>query len=278
MRIVNLEQIKDAEYFIKPLSSMNVKWANGELWSTPDIGKPYNSFLFCEYGKIKVKDGNSELLFYGEGGDLIYTPANVVYSVSNVESNTKTRLINFKIISHDSEIIQLSPILFKIPIGGSSKVISDVRFLSDVLSTNGSVPAMASIGLYRLLTDLSIYYTENKTKMKANKIISAAVNHINQNLDKNIDIEQLARLCGVSQVWLRKNFKLSTGYSPLEYINRQRIYSACDLFKNTDKCIYEVATAVGFNDPLYFSKLFKKIVGFSPSSYREIIRVNGEKT
>lgn len=54
-----------------------------------------------------------------------------------------------------------------------------------------------------------------------------------------------------------------------EYLNMIRVNKAKELLKTTDKKIYQIADQVGFNDSYYFSSWFKKIVGVTPTTYRE---------
>jgi two-component system response regulator YesN len=66
-------------------------------------------------------------------------------------------------------------------------------------------------------------------------------------------------------------FKEETGIPVTEYINMARIKKAKELLANTSLKVYEIAYEVGFNDQHYFSSVFKKIVGLSPTEYRELV-------
>jgi AraC-like DNA-binding protein len=63
-------------------------------------------------------------------------------------------------------------------------------------------------------------------------------------------------------------FKEWSGTSPVKYRNGIRISAACSLLKNSNLSVYEIAVEVGFEDPYYFSRIFKKIVGLSPRQVR----------
>ena len=60
------------------------------------------------------------------------------------------------------------------------------------------------------------------------------------------------------------------GISPQKYLINFRLNQACKLMKNTELSIAEISRSVGYQDPLYFSKLFKKEKGLSPSKYRKL--------
>lgn len=60
----------------------------------------------------------------------------------------------------------------------------------------------------------------------------------------------------------------SFGLSPHDYLQKYRINEACSLLRRRDFTVAEVAGSVGFSDPLYFSRIFKKLKGLSPSDYQ----------
>ncbi len=73
----------------------------------------------------------------------------------------------------------------------------------------------------------------------------------------------------MSTSWFIRNFKLYTGSTPLNYILNIRISNAQSLLENTKYNITEIAAITGYDNPLYFSRLFKKQTGLSPSEYRK---------
>jgi AraC-like DNA-binding protein len=73
----------------------------------------------------------------------------------------------------------------------------------------------------------------------------------------------------VSENYLTHIFGRELGLSPWQYLNRYRIKQAQELLHRTSDSITAVALQVGFNDPAYFSRVFRKQVGLSPSAYRE---------
>ena len=72
--------------------------------------------------------------------------------------------------------------------------------------------------------------------------------------------------------WFNKSFKAATGTSPMKYIQTIRIRNAQTLLETTDYSISDVASFVGYENPLYFSRLFRKAKGMSPSAYRKLCR------
>ena len=73
----------------------------------------------------------------------------------------------------------------------------------------------------------------------------------------------------MSVCWFIRCFKRYMGMTPLQYVTSIRITKAKDLLKNTAFTIQEVGRLVGYENPLYFSRIFKKQTGHSPSEYRK---------
>jgi two-component system response regulator YesN len=86
----------------------------------------------------------------------------------------------------------------------------------------------------------------------------------------NVTLEIVADKMNFNPVYLSSYFKEKTGQNFKDYLTDIRIQEAKDLLKNPKLKIYEVADMVGYTDPKYFSKLFKKITGLEPTIYREI--------
>lgn len=83
-----------------------------------------------------------------------------------------------------------------------------------------------------------------------------------------VDMEAIARDCAMGYSTLRRRFKQATGYSPKEYILRVRLSRAKELLMLTSRSVTEIAAAVGFDDPYYFSRLFRHKEGLSPTRFR----------
>ena len=98
--------------------------------------------------------------------------------------------------------------------------------------------------------------------------IRRALIYIHQNYEKEISVPFLAELAHLSPSRFRALFREATGLSPLDYLLVLRLNHARQLMLQTGSSIGEVARAVGYEDQLYFSRIFKKRTGLSPSAYR----------
>ena len=102
-----------------------------------------------------------------------------------------------------------------------------------------------------------------------NNPIKKAVKYIAQNYHNKIDVDMICSHVNYSRSYFSRSFKKETEMSIPEYINYVRIQRAKFLLSNTDLYINEISKTVGFSDPFYFSKCFKKFTGCSPSEYIE---------
>ena len=79
----------------------------------------------------------------------------------------------------------------------------------------------------------------------------------------------------MSVSYFLKKFKEVTTKSPMQYILSIRINNAVSLLESTDYNVTEISTIIGYDNPLYFSRIFKKQKGVSPSDYRKQITNRG---
>ncbi|RAV30013.1 AraC family transcriptional regulator [Sinomicrobium soli] len=95
-----------------------------------------------------------------------------------------------------------------------------------------------------------------------------SIRYMKENLDKPLRIEEIANHFSFSVSHYFTVFKKRTGYSPLQYFNQMKIQAACQYLTFTRLSVKEISFRIGFEDPLYFSRIFKKVMDLSPLQYR----------
>lgn len=100
-------------------------------------------------------------------------------------------------------------------------------------------------------------------------IITEAKQLINASFNKDISLDFISRKVNISPYYFSKIFKEETGENFIDYLTRMRIEQAREMLKKKEYSIKEVCLKVGYKDPNYFSRLFKKQVGMTPTEYRE---------
>ena len=101
--------------------------------------------------------------------------------------------------------------------------------------------------------------------------------YFNEHYNENINIEEFAASRSMSVSWFLRNFKQVVGMSPMHYILTNRINNAVSLLETTDYNVTEISTIVGYENPMYFSRLFKKQKGVSPTDYRKLLQDHSVK-
>ena len=93
-----------------------------------------------------------------------------------------------------------------------------------------------------------------------------------ENLDQHLSLDQLAAHANMSKYHFSNRYKALTGYSPIKHFLNMKMEHACGLLDGTDLSVGAIASRLGYDDPLYFSRLFSRTVGISPRAYRASIR------
>ena len=101
-------------------------------------------------------------------------------------------------------------------------------------------------------------------------LLKRVMQYVEENLaNSDANVGDMAAAAAVSRSGLLRKLKQTMGVTPQELLSEARIKHACQLLRNSDKNISEIAYASGFTDPKYFSRSFKQSTGLSPSEYRE---------
>lgn len=129
---------------------------------------------------------------------------------------------------------------------------------------------MIRLFLRHIFLTINRYIKEGKqTKNDNINDIERAVHYFNANFNKAISIEQYANEHLMSVNWFIHSFKSVMKVPPMQYIVSLRIAAAKGYLENSNKNITEIANTVGYDNALYFSRLFKKYTGMTPSEYKK---------
>ena len=104
----------------------------------------------------------------------------------------------------------------------------------------------------------------------AHQKIAQTVDYMKQHLNQSLQLDALASVANLSRSRYVDLFKQQTGYAPIDYFIRLRMHRACQMLDTTEMSIKEVAISLGYEDPLYFSRLFRTVNEVSPVKYRQM--------
>ncbi|WP_304942126.1 AraC family transcriptional regulator [Vallitalea guaymasensis] len=117
---------------------------------------------------------------------------------------------------------------------------------------------------------------DNEKEIK-NNYVEEAIIYIKANYSRNITIIDIAKYLSLNRSYLYILFQQQLRTSPQQYLIEYRINKACELMESTRLTISQISRSVGYNDPLMFSKIFKKYKGLSPKYYRNSIQISEKK-
>ncbi len=124
---------------------------------------------------------------------------------------------------------------------------------------------------YDLLSYISKIEHISGTEDSKRKLIEPAVVYMRKHIyEASFRVDKLHDRCGISDTYFRRIFKMRFGLTPKEYVTSERISHARAILESGDYgSIAEIAEAVGYSDPLYFSKAFKHVFGVCPSGIND---------
>ena len=115
------------------------------------------------------------------------------------------------------------------------------------------------------------HFFPNKESME-NHLISQMIHSIEDNLYSTLSVEELCTEMNYSRAYLSKIFKATTGFTILEYILNRKIIQAKKLIKENDYNFSQISDMLSFDNPHYFTRVFKRIAGMTPSEYKNSVR------
>jgi len=159
-------------------------------------------------------------------------------------------------------------------VGVSPQLAAQFRGLMEVHRTGYNSRAFinAANQLRHLLTQLTLEMRQARATGQHSFNLAAVQGFMLENLSQQVDLDTLAAAAKLSKYHFSNKYKALTGYSPIKHFLNMKMEHACHLLDSGDFSVKAVATALGYEDPLYFSRLFNRTVGMSPRSYRNSVR------
>ncbi|GAE28740.1 AraC family transcriptional regulator [Alkalihalobacillus hemicellulosilyticus] len=135
---------------------------------------------------------------------------------------------------------------------------------------SGPLSAFRSrILFYQLLYESIVSCQNESHSNEQTNMVHDAIRYFQLNYNKSITLTDMANRYGVSQGFFSSQFRYYNGLSPIDYLIKFRIKKAKELLSFTHHSVLDIAKTIGYADVYYFSRLFKKHTGMSPSVYRK---------
>lgn len=277
MQKISIENIAPYHIFCD-IYGLAQKWSNGESWSF--IGEPRLDhgflYLICDGMNIRYKDGR-EANFYP--GNLVYIPKGCEYRVEFYTTKGEEHqdlLVNFLIRDFlGYEFCLADEAVCLIP-NTPPEIVNDFYKIAQD-STNIKNPYLCVTKTFyglleKLLAHIALFDASNKGK----NAVAPALLYIDNHIGDKISIHDLAKMCLLSESTFRKAFLSVTGISPVQYKIQAKIHKAQNMLETMPELsITEIAANLGFHDISYFYKVFTRVTGKTPRTYREDERADG---
>ncbi len=150
----------------------------------------------------------------------------------------------------------------------NEKLISTLKHCLKYIQEDNYTQTRLSAYALEFLSLIEEKKKSSDTLTKKEKYISSAISYMEYYFADGISASDVSNYLGLERTYFYRIFKNETGVSPTDFLTNLRIEKAKQLI-NSGESFTEVATAVGINDIYYFSKLFTKEVGMTPSAYRK---------
>ena len=268
MKTVSFEKLYNTEFYIsEPLVKPQYWHARGDVYNA--IGKPKisHTLLWFKNCRATITDKGGNTLEVARN-QLAYMAKGIEYAIRFYETDSgreDTVVIHFQMT--DKEGCDIAPVLT--PVIGLKNVESSFAIAMDMLSEEFKksivcTPEINSV-IYRILAEICKKQKRRSTKRKYACILPG-IELLEENSD--LDVAEIASLCGVSECYFRRLFREYSGENPISFRQRHRVERAKQLLLSDEHdSIGEIAQELHFSDIYHFSKTFKKFCGVSPKQF-----------
>ncbi len=226
-------------------------------------GRGSDAFIYVLKGETVYRFGNDTVTV--KAGDILFLAKGGIYSM-DVKSE------EYRFIFADFDFTETAPCKYEVFEMQSARAVESMfrRMLEKWRQRRTAAKEDCLAILYsiyaEIIRDESAAYLPPSKRVR----LESAVQYISENFaDEKLTVESAAKAAGMSESHFRRLFKSAYRLSPIKYINLMRIERAKELIRYTNESFSDIAAEVGFANLYYFSRMFKKEVGCTPSEFKE---------
>jgi AraC-like DNA-binding protein len=242
-------------------------------YSSPQFLREYYIIHYIHSGKGTFQIGGNTYPL-GKGHGFLITPSTYVDYYPDSEDPWSYSWVCFHGLKAEY-YLNLINLSIKNPIFKYNKD----NFIKDCFEQIISLGGLDTAGEIEQLGHLYIFFAKlirftgiekiNKEKNNKEQYVKKVIGYLHANYSKKINIAELAQHIGLDKNYLCTLFKEYYHITIVEFLTHLRISKACELLQDKMLSIEEIAHSVGFKDPLYFSRVFRKLRKGSPRQYRK---------
>lgn len=229
-------------------------------------------FIYCTDGVGYIKTNEKKYTIYPNTFYII--PKNAPHSYKSDSDNPwSIYWVHFdgemagKIV--ERSLVEKAPMVHSIPYEEGRITLFETIYSILEHSFGEKEMEIMNFRLMHFITSF-IYYKEANPAIFNNDTVSNSIAYMKKNINKKkMELETLASQQNISISQYSRLFKNKTGYSPINFFNQLKIHKSCQYLYFTDRTIKDICIELGFDDQYYFSRLFRRIIGSSPSGYKK---------
>jgi Response regulator containing CheY-like receiver domain and AraC-type DNA-binding domain len=165
---------------------------------------------------------------------------------------------------------RLLPFDIVVQVPNPMSILEDIKMMYGVWSDKREGYAgKTKLAFMNVVRDLLDQHRDRHTEITTKRAILECAQYIEQHYQEALERDMLAKKFSISSSYFSVLFKKYVGCTPIQYITKVRIEKAMELLKESNLPVSVVALEVGFNDPLYFTRVFSRRVGVTPRQFRE---------
>jgi len=183
-------------------------------------------------------------------------------------------VIHYQVSNSEKGVFPYDLAHFQLETGYNTRINDLLHRMHISCTTPGSLPALQAKSLFFGILDEILTCAGNRRNESGREIVEQAMAYINSHYMEPLTIPKLAAQYGLNSKQFAYLFQKHTGMGPNEYLIEHRVRRAKELLCTTECSVSEISASVGYSDPYYFSKLFKKRTGFCPSTLQSCLGKN----
>ncbi len=270
IRYISFSELGAESFYAENIECHRQIWGDGSKWTGYSKKMRFADGLSFICSSVEatyiLPDGTKITARYG---DAVYIPHESLYTVSFKNGGRETDIytVNFLLKDKDGNGLRLGHGIEVYRGAASCLCLETAGEIADAFLFSGSNLKKQAL-LMHLLDLLSGHFEKHSESLYP---IRRGVALLIEEWNKNERIARYAEVCGISERAFYLCFKRWSGKTPVDYRNEIRITAARSMLSSSDLSVSEIAFRTGFDDPYYFSRVFKKSVGMPPKMYRKSI-------